>query len=105
MIIWNGLGFMPIAFLMVFGLGFTAGSNGPITDKALAYTFFLTGLASGALGWWLRKRPAQIVIDKATGKEIALRRSHSLFFIPMFFWGPIFIAMALYEVVHIVTTH
>jgi hypothetical protein len=102
MIIWNGLGFLPIVFMMIFGLGFSAESNGPITDKALAYTFFLTGLASGALGLWLRKRPAQIVIDKATGKEIALRRSHSLFFIPMIYWGPIFIAMGLYEVVQAV---
>jgi hypothetical protein len=98
MIIWNGLGFLPIVFLLVFGFGFSAESNGPITNKALAYTFFLTGLVSGALGWWLRKRPAQIVIDKATGQEIALRRSHSLFFIPMIYWGPIFIAMGLYQV-------
>jgi hypothetical protein len=105
MIIWSGLGFLPIVFLMIFGFGFSAESNGPITDKALAYTFLLTGLASGALGWWLRKRPAQVVIDKATGKEIALRRSHSLFFVPMFYWGPIFLAMALYEVVQIMTKH
>src|SRR5436190_21869999 len=101
MIIWSGLGFLPIVFLMIFGFGFAAESNGPITNKALAYTFFLTGLASGALGWWLRKRPAQVVIDKATGQEITLRRSHSLFFIPMIYWGPIFIAMSLYEVVQL----
>ena len=105
MIIWSGLGFLPIVFLMIFGLGFSAESNGPITDKALAYTFFLTGLASGALGWWLRKRPAQVLIDKATGKEITLRRSHSLFFIPMLYWGPIFIAMSLYEVFQVAMKH
>jgi len=105
MIIWSGFGFLPIVFLIFFGLGFSAGTNGPISDGALAYTFFLTGLASGALGWWFRKRPAQIVIDKATGKEVTLRRSHSLFFIPMFYWGPIFIAMGLYEVVQVVMKH
>jgi hypothetical protein len=105
MIIWSGFGFLPIVFLMIFGFGFSAGSNGPITDKALAYTFFLTGLATGALGWWLRQRPAQIVIDKATGKEIVLRKSHSMFFVPMFYWGPIFIAMGVYEVVQVLTKH
>jgi len=105
MIIWSGLGFLPIVFLMIFGFVSSAESNGPITDKALAYTFFLTGLASGALGWWLRKRSAQVVIDKATGKEFTLRRSHSLFFVPMFYWGPIFIAMGLYEVVQVMTKH
>jgi hypothetical protein len=97
MIIWSGLGFLPIAFLMFFGFGFSAEHNGPMSDSALAYTFFLTGLASGALGWWLRKRPARIVIDKATGKEIALRKQHALFFVPMFYWGPIFIALGFYE--------
>lgn len=101
MIIWSGLGFLPIAFLIVFGLGFSADTNGPMSEKALAYTFFFTGLASSALGWWLRQRPAQVVIDKATGEEIVLRKSHSLFFIPMVFWGPIFFAMALYQVVQV----
>jgi len=105
MIIWNGLGFLPIIFLMIFGFGFSAESNGPISDKALAYTFFMTGLASGALGWWLRKRPAPVMIDKATGQEVTLRRSHSLFFIPMVYWGPIFIAMGLYQVIQAMTKH
>jgi hypothetical protein len=104
MIIWSGLGFLPIAFLIVFGLGF-ANHNGPITDRELAITLLMTGLASGALGWWLRTRPARIVIDKATGKEIALRARHSLFFIPMFYWGPIFIVMSLYEFVHAMMKH
>jgi len=103
MIIWSGLGFLPIVFMIVFALGLTAESNGPITDKALAYTFFLTGIASGALGWWLRQRPGRTVIDKATGKEITFRRSHSLFFVPMFYWGPIFIMMGMYELAQVMT--
>jgi hypothetical protein len=105
MIIWSGLGFLPIAFMMIFFFGFASDSNGPMTDKALAYTFLLTGLASGALGWWLRKMPSRVMIDKATGREIVLRRSHSLFFIPIFYWGPIFIAMALYEAFQAMTAH
>jgi hypothetical protein len=104
MIIWSGFGFLPIVFLVLFGLSF-ANHNGPIGDKELAYTFFMTGLASGALGWWFRKRPARIVIDKATGRELALRRRHSLFFIPMFYWGPIFIAMGIYELIQAATKH
>ena len=51
---------------MIFGFGFSAESNGPITDKALAYTFLLTGIASGALGWWLRQRPARVVVKQWT---------------------------------------
>jgi hypothetical protein len=105
MIIWSGLGFLPVVFLIIFGLGFSAGNNGPVTDKALAFTFLMTGIASGVVGWWLRTRPARVVIDKATGREMVLRRSHSLFFIPMIYWGPIFLAMALYEAVQAMGKH
>ena len=105
MIIWNGLGFLPIVFLMIFGFGFSAESNGPITPRALAWTFFLTGLCSGALGWWLRTRPARVLIDKTTGREIAVRPSHSLFFIPMLYWGPIFFAMGIYQVFQAMGKH
>jgi hypothetical protein len=96
MIIWSGFGFLPVLFLIVFGFGIFAGFGKSAGDMALILTLFLTGLASGALGWWLRKRPARIVIDKKTGKEIALRQSHSLFFVPVFYWGFIFIGLGLF---------
>jgi hypothetical protein len=105
MIIWSGLGFLPIIFLMVFGFGFASENDGAMSDKALACIFFLTGLASGALGWWLRTRPARVLVDKATGQEVVLRRRHSLFFVPMFYWGPIFFAMAIYELIQAATKH
>jgi hypothetical protein len=105
MIIWSGLGFLPVVFLVLFGLVLSTGSNGPISDSSLAYAFFLTGISSGVLGWYLRKRPARILVDKATGKEIALRPSHSMFFIPMIYWGPIFIAMGLYMVIEAALKH
>jgi hypothetical protein len=97
MIIWSGFGFLPVVFFFVFSLAFGADQKGaPGHDRHLAYALLLTGLASGALGWWFRQRPARILIDKATGREVALRPRHALFFIPMFYWGPIFLAMGLY---------
>ena len=98
MIIWSGFGFLPILFLVVFSIAFGADQKGsPNHDIGLAYALLLTGVISGALGWWFRTRPARIVIDKATGKELALRKRHALFFIPVVYWGPIFFAMGLYQ--------
>jgi hypothetical protein len=37
----------------------------------------------------LNTAPGRTVIDKQTGQEISLRRKHSLFFVPMEYWGPI----------------
>ena len=105
MIIWSGLGFLPVLFLILFGVAFSSASSGPMSDKALAFTFFLAGIASGALGWWLRTRPARILIDKATGREVVLRRRHSLFFVPMIYWGPIFFVMGIYELIQSMMKH
>jgi hypothetical protein len=100
MIIWSGLGFMPIIFYVASLFCFNTNN-----DRGLAYSFFLAGVASGVLGWYLQTRPARIVIDKKTGREIPLRRRHSLFFIPMFYWGPIFVAMGIYFLIRFKMRH
>jgi hypothetical protein len=95
-IIWSGLGFLPILIFIFAALGFSAGTNNRATDRELAYALIVTGIITSTLGWWLRNRPGRVVVDKATGQEITLRSSHSLFFIPLLYWGPIFAAMAIY---------
>jgi hypothetical protein len=51
---------------------------------------FIAAALSWVIGTLLRKRTAQTVIDKATGKERVLdRATHRLFFIPMHYWGGI----------------
>src|SRR6185295_16005267 len=53
MIIWSGFGFLPIVFVVVFMLAFGADQqNAPGHDRNLAYALLLTGIVSGALGWW-----------------------------------------------------
>ncbi|MBI5773751.1 MAG: hypothetical protein HZA89_08420 [Verrucomicrobia bacterium] len=98
MIIFSGLGFLPIVFVAVFGFFFYDSDPKAwrATDKLFAYTLLLTGVVSGLLGYWLRRRPERTLVDKATGQEVKFRPSHSLFFIPMVYWGPIFIAWALF---------
>ena len=96
MIIWSGFGFLPVILLVIFSIVFGADQKTPNQDREFAYAFLLTGVISGALGWWLSKKSARRVIDKATGKEVVLRRRHALFFIPMVYWGPIFLAIGIY---------
>lgn len=90
-ILWSGFGFLPALFLIGFALCFNTN-----THTGMAYAFFLAGLASGALGWYFHTRPGRTVIDKQTGREMVFRRRHTLFFIPMVYWGPIFIVVGLY---------
>lgn len=48
------------------------------------------------VGNHLRKRSDRIAIDKKTGKEFVVNQSrYTLFFIPMHYWSPILLLIAL----------
>jgi hypothetical protein len=96
MIISSGLGFLVVIFILISGFFFYDKDTWMRSDAPLAYGLFLAGLVSGVLGWFLRKSGTKTLIDKATGKKVMFRRSHSFFFIPMFYWGPILIVWGLY---------
>jgi hypothetical protein len=103
MIIWNGFGFLVAVF--VFGAALlcnwafdAAWGEGYYSAHqwTIAVAMFIAAVLSGIVGSLLRKRTAQIVIDKATGKEMVLdRANHSLFFIPMHYWGGILFLIGL----------
>jgi uncharacterized membrane protein YfcA len=95
MIIWKGWGILAvlITVAIVILVDFVTGSiygdtryydnhNWP---KGLA--LLLAAIPVYFVGVYLNSRPGRAMIDKATGREVMLRRSHSLFFIPMEYWG------------------
>ena len=97
MIIWSGYGFLVVvitfgcslalnfAFNARFGAGYYEAHKWP-----LAISLLMSAAICWVLGMALGNRASRRVIDKATGKEMVLRgRNHSLFFIPVQFWGPI----------------
>jgi hypothetical protein len=58
----------------------------------------LLGLVVAAALVWLlskhfEKRPARVVIDKATGQEFPLTEKHDLFFVPLRYW-PVILVVA-----------
>ena len=95
-IIWRGLGFL------VAVIAFGCSLAGNFIANAIAgegyfdrhkWPLGLSLLVAAALCWllgdYLRKRPGRVVIDKQTGREFELKKIHSLFFIPMHWWGAI----------------
>ncbi|HEX3627952.1 MAG TPA: hypothetical protein VH280_21285 [Verrucomicrobiae bacterium] len=103
MIIWQGLGFL--VFAIVFGCSLIA--NLIFNAKAGAgyydhhkWPFAVSLLVSAAICWslgdYLRKRSDRVVIDKQTGREFVINQSrHTMFWIPMHWWGPILFVGAL----------
>lgn len=103
MIIWNGLGFlvavivfgssfaMNLIFDDICGDGYYDNHNWPF-----AISLLCSSSICGVLGYYLKKRTDRVVIDKETGEELVVNMSrHSLFFIPMHYWGPLLLGLAL----------
>jgi hypothetical protein len=103
MIIWSRLGFLVAVF--VFGAAIACNlafdhlyGNGYYSTHK--WTIGVAMLIAAAPSWFvgraLRGKSDQVVIDKETGKEFVLdRNSHSLFFVPMHFWGPILVVIGV----------
>ena len=61
----------------------------------VALALVIAGITSWYLGTYLNTRGGRPMIDKAIGKEVIVGASSSLFFIPMHYWGPILLGIAL----------
>lgn len=104
MIIWQGWGILVAVFFVVatllcdWAVGAVFGANYvKLHGWPMGVALLLAAAASWQFGRHLNGRPARIVIDKETGEEVALKSgTHSLFFIPMQYWGFILAAFGLY---------
>ena len=96
-IFWRGRGFLVL--VITFGISLI---NNLITDsitgnatyyKVHKWPVGISLIISGALCWlageYLNNKQGRVLVDPTTGQQVVLRRTHSLFFIPLMWWGPI----------------
>lgn len=96
MIIWKGLG------ILVILAGIAGMILGGVLGAAVGLGAFagVIGALTAALANWglcklLYRRPARVLVDPATGRQVLDRPSHSLFFIPAYAWTWIFVVLAI----------
>lgn len=101
MILYSGLG--PLA-LVVFLLFLAAGSllSEPLTGDANAFfrnrplllsTFVAAAAVVWFLGRWMNRSPAQTIELGPEGRRIVPKARHTLYHLPMEYWGPILLAL------------
>lgn len=103
MIIWTGLGFIVavVAFLMLVLTEFSVEAF--FKDQSYYQThgwpklvaLAVAGLIVLALGKRLNTKAGKVLIEKDTGKELILKKKHSLFFIDMEYWGYILFVLGV----------
>jgi hypothetical protein len=102
-IIWSGKGFLVAVFTFGFSLIANLITNS-ITGSGvywdahkwpLAVSLFVSAVACWFVGRFFQNGKAQVLIDPKTGKEVVLRKSHTLFFIPIIWWAPILAVFGL----------
>ena len=99
LLIWRGLG--PVVLVIGAVAIFVAVIIGEALKIGIAGEEVLTGLAmipAGYAIWRLGKRwngPGRVLVDPATGEQVVLKQGHSMFFIPLEWWGPIFAVLGV----------
>ena len=103
MIIWRGLGFL-VFVITLAALIFMEVLTGRLFHDPSYYAahgwpklvgFLIAAVAVWLLGNSLNRRPGRVVIDKATGRQVVLKPTHSLFFIRVDYWAAILVVLGI----------
>ena len=95
MIVWSGRGFLSI--IVLFVTLFLCVSIFPTEN--VDYGFIITAFVTGIFSWYFGKKwntkNERIVVDEKTGQRLKIKNNHTLFWIPMQYWGIIFSAFGI----------
>lgn len=95
MIIWSGRGVLSVLVLILSFAIFASVFPKGYSDIVFVLSFLIAALFSWYMGKKWNSAETKTLIDKETGQEVILKPNHSLFWIPMQYWGPIFAAHSL----------
>ncbi len=103
MIVWRGWGIL--AGAMIFGslLGAEHFTESAFEDDRYYQEhgwpkmagFFVAALPVWFLGKYLNERSKRVLLDPETYEEVVLEAKHSMFGIPMQYWGPISVVLGI----------
>ncbi|WP_068504708.1 hypothetical protein [Paenibacillus kribbensis] len=93
MIIWKGFGILniiiPGVLFAIVNIILSSLELDSIDSRLpLAFVFIVSGVIIWHLGKALNAKSGKVLVDMETGEHYRMGTEHSLFFIPMHYWGP-----------------
>ena len=95
MIIWSGKGFLSIVVLITTLFLCVLIFPEESTDYAFVISFFLTAVFSWHFGKVWNEKHERIVKDVNTGQRLKINNNHTLFWLPIQYWGIIFSVLGI----------
>ena len=102
MVVWKGWGLLIVGFIFMFVLPielWVENYIGAGQYKALSWpiplAMLLGAIPTTIVGMKLNNKPARVLVDAETGEKVEIKPEHSLFWIPMQYWGIILCGLAL----------
>jgi hypothetical protein len=91
-IVWRGWGIIVVAIAAVAmfvgaALGAAVGITGQDGDYPVGLALILAGVGTWFLGIRMNRNADRHLVDPATGEAVIVRGGHSLFFVPVRWWG------------------
>lgn len=93
MLIWSGSGILSILVFIISLFICSKTFPSDYSDYAFIFSFFIAGIFSGVLGKELNKKA--IITDKSGQRKI-VENQHTLFWMPMQYWGIIFPCLGIF---------
>jgi hypothetical protein len=99
-LVWRGWGIVVVGIAVLWlGVAIVLGEAIHADKAGGAAIFGLCLVPAGAMTWFVGRRmnrdATRILLDPATGEQVVVRRDHSLFFVPVEWWGPILAVLGI----------
>jgi hypothetical protein len=96
MVIWTGRGILVIIVPLLCNMALVNILPYNIADYGIVAGFYIGGAFSWFMGNKWNNIEGQVFVDKETNEEVEFKPNHSLFWIPMQYWGYILGGFATY---------
>ena len=103
MIIWKGWGILALVIPLLISVGVGAGVDYYYGEDfyknstwAMPIVLGLSSVIVFLLGQKINNQPGKILIDPENNQEIEFKITHSMFWIPLQYWGIIILAISIW---------